>query len=415
MNGIQRVWQRLTKSFGTVGSSWGSYTGAGAMDRGKASQSPTMAACRAYVAQGINEAPLIFEKPVKSGDGWEEAEFPPEFAFVLDNLVQNGIVQQTHASRMAGLSWDLLVSKNAVLHILKNKSGKAVSFECIPWSAITPDFGSTTNVLKGYQVSGYGKLTRLDIENVIHIRLGMDETRPCLGDSNESALKEPVRADANASRYMSRVLDAPVPSMVASFNDDTLGMLKDNRDSLKAAILGACSGENAGGVVVPDTGIKIERLSFSPEQMALDKLVKSPQFAICSIFNIPVQALPLFAASESSTYANVAEARKAAAANVLVPIWIAIAQAISERFFPLGEYRFRFNTQNVMALQPDMQIMAERAEKLYRSGVIDRAGAKQMAGIDPLPEDVGHYASLDKMASPIGNNEAQQIRDQIGA
>ena len=53
---------KLTKSFGTVSSTWGTYLTGGGLDKGKAATSTTMAACRNYITQAINEAPLIVEK-----------------------------------------------------------------------------------------------------------------------------------------------------------------------------------------------------------------------------------------------------------------------------------------------------------------------------------------------------------------
>lgn len=404
---------KLTKSFGTVSSTWGTYLTGGGLDKGKAATSTTMAACRNYITQAINEAPLIVEKKTMKGDGWEETDFPPELEWLTADLISNGVIQQTHASRMAGAAWDLLVTQNAMFVPVKNQSGKQVALEFVPWGFVNPQFGNTQNVLIGYRIGSSSKLYTAD--EVIHVRLGMDPDRPCLGYSNEPALREAVTADSDGNRYMARVLNAPAPSLVAQFKDSLLGENKDNREMLKQAIIKASVGENAGGVAVSSAEIVLERVGFSPEQMALDKLTKAPQFAICSVFNIPVQALPLAAASESSTYANVAEARKAAATNCAVPIWNAIGQAFSTKFVPDGSLKIRFNYANVMALQPDMQIMAERAEKLYRAGVIDRADAKKMAGQEFGAEDVGHYASEDKLASPIGNNEAQKIRDAVGA
>jgi hypothetical protein len=48
-----------------------------------------------------------------------------------------------------------------------------------------------------------------------------------------------------------------------------------------------------------------------------------------------------------------------------------------------------YDLETVRALADDMQAEATRAERLYKSGIIDRAEAKRIAGLEAVPEDEG--------------------------
>ena len=55
------------------------------------------------------------------------------------------------------------------------------------------------------------------------------------------------------------------------------------------------------------------------------------------------------------------------------------------------------------ALADDLAAEAERAERLYKAGIIDRAEAKRIAGLEAVPEDVGQ---LHPEAIPVQTTDA---------
>jgi hypothetical protein len=57
-----------------------------------------------------------------------------------------------------------------------------------------------------------------------------------------------------------------------------------------------------------------------------------------------------------------------------------------------------YDLETVRALADDMQAEAVRAEKLYKAGIIDRAEAKRIAGLEAVPEDEGQ---LHPTAIPV--------------
>jgi transcriptional regulator with XRE-family HTH domain len=97
---------------------------------------------------------------------------------------------------------------------------------------------------------------------------------------------------------------------------------------------------------------------------------------------------------ERSTYSNFERAQQAAWEDGMVPLLRAISDALTVSLLPdysesaEGDY-IQFDVSNVRALADDLQAEADRAEKLYKAGIIDRAEAKRIAGLEAVPEDEG--------------------------
>jgi HK97 family phage portal protein len=406
MSFFKRIWPGKRKSYGNYAILPSlSSLGLGSTDLVK---SPTMAACIRWVTASITEAPLIYEEFTGEGDGYIEAMFPADVDWLNSDITYRDIVQQTAISRIQGFAVDLMIYGNALGYILRSDSGQAIGLARIPWTDVTPQM-DRGRVVAWRASTMEGKL---DPEDVVHMRRGSSQREPALGESMVNALREPVNADIEAARYMARALNSPSPSFTVS-GRELEGVL--TQEQVIKSFTAATSGDNANKAVFVPADITVTHMGFSPEQMAIKELAEHPQHAICSILGIPTQVLDVSAARSGSTYNNVSEASKKAARSVLAPIWETIAQAYTEQGIPNDPGRLRFRIEDVRALQEDEDLKGQRAAKLYAAGVIDRAEAKRILGLDALPEDEGWYASYDRMPPPLNASETAAIREQVGA
>jgi len=67
-----------------------------------------------------------------------------------------------------------------------------------------------------------------------------------------------------------------------------------------------------------------------------------------------------------------------------------------------GDY-IQYDLEGVRALADDLSAEADRAEKLYKAGIIDRAEAKRIAGLETVPQDEGQ---LHPQAIPVQSTDA---------
>jgi hypothetical protein len=103
------------------------------------------------------------------------------------------------------------------------------------------------------------------------------------------------------------------------------------------------------------------------------------------------------ASEKTSTFANVREAGRHAAANCLGPLWDIIAETLSYHLFPDGTKRFRFDWTNVSALQEDENDRWKRSTDAYKGGVISRGTAKAHIGVETGPGDENWYSNMDRL------------------
>jgi phage portal protein BeeE len=103
--------------------------------------------------------------------------------------------------------------------------------------------------------------------------------------------------------------------------------------------------------------------------------------------------LGLGAGLDRSTYSNYEAAQQAAWEDGMIPTLRALSETLTVQLLPdftedPREY-LAFDYEKVRALADDVNALAVRSERLYRSGIIDRAQAKRLVGIEPNPDDEG--------------------------
>jgi transcriptional regulator with XRE-family HTH domain len=168
----------------------------------------------------------------------------------------------------------------------------------------------------------------------------------------------------------------------------------DDARQVKRQLHEDLTGDGSGGIVVMTGAYKMDRVSLTPSELALDSVRRVPEERICSALGINPMVLGLGSGLERSTYSNYERAQQAAWEDGMVPLLRTLADAITADLLPeypetqQGDY-LMYDLETVRALADDLQAEADRAEKLYKAGIIDRAEAKRIAGLEAVPEDEG--------------------------
>jgi phage portal protein BeeE len=136
--------------------------------------------------------------------------------------------------------------------------------------------------------------------------------------------------------------------------------------------------------------MKAERFGLSPEEMALDKILRLPEQRITAVFGVPAIVVGLGAGLERSTFANFKEAREAFTETVLVPLWRELAETITTQLGPdfglKPGQRFEYDISEVRALQEDVTALYTRTISAYKEGVLTLQESRQALGQDPEPQ-----------------------------
>jgi len=280
---------------------------------------------------------------------------------------------------------------------ISGPGSQVVALQYIPQDMIRP-VGDGRNPLTHYTYTTDGRSFQLEIADVIHFRYGRDPDDIRLGRSPvQSVLREIATDNTASSSAFGLLANGAMPSIMVgpdAKDSGQIDMSPDDARQIKRSLRENLTGDNAGGIVVMSGPYKVDRVSLTPSELALDSVRRVPEERICSALGINPMVLGLGAGLERSTYSNYERAQQAAWEDGMVPLLRTVSDTLTVSLLPdFPESQegdsVRFDLSNVRALMDDRQAEAERAERLYKAGVADLAEAKRIAGLEATDDMVG--------------------------
>jgi HK97 family phage portal protein len=280
---------------------------------------------------------------------------------------------------------------------ISGPGSQVVALQYIPQDMIRP-VGDGRNPLTHYTYTTDGRSFQLEIADVIHFRYGRDPDDIRLGRSPvQSVLREIATDNTASSSAFGLLANGAMPSIMVgpdAKDSGQIDMSPDDARQIKRSLRENLTGDNAGGIVVMSGPYKVDRVSLTPSELALDSVRRVPEERICSALGINPMVLGLGAGLDRSTYSNYERAQQAAWEDGMVPLLRMVSDTLTVALLPdfpesqEGDF-VRFDLANVRALADDRQAEAERAERLYKAGVADLAEAKRIAGLEATDDMVG--------------------------
>jgi len=327
------------------------------------------------------------------------------------------LIAQPDPLVMGSLFWAWVVQdyklfgNTYIRKIRSSTRGTVTALQFLPQDMVRP-VGNGTNPLTHYVYTTDGRSFDIPVSDIIHIRYGREPSDIRLGRSPVTAVLREIATDNTASTTAWGLLaNGAMPSLIVGpdAKDASVDLSMDDARQVKRQLHEDLSGDGSGGIVVMTGPYKMDRVSLTPSELALDSVRRVPEERICSALGINPMVLGLGSGLERSTYANYERAQQAAWEDGMVPLLRTISDALTADLLPEypetqeGDY-IVFNVDNVRALADDLSAEADRAEKLYKAGIIDRAEAKRIAGLEAMPEDEGQ---LHPTAIPVQIGETQ--------
>lgn len=230
------------------------------------------------------------------------------------------------------------VDGNAFVLITKNpffRKGDPVELYWIDHRKIQPMTDPDgTPYWRRWTGKGY---VRHDLDEVIHVRDGIDPDNPRLGCS---ALKRCIRevcTDNEAATYHEAVLrQMGVVGVVIQPGDVRAEFgSPEEREEIADTFVEKTTGTKRGRPIVTDAAWKLDQLGVKPDEMALDQILKIPESRICGALRLPAMVLGLAVGAEQRTFSNYGEARKAAYEDAVIPFLKLLAEAFTDDLLPL--------------------------------------------------------------------------------
>lgn len=348
-----------------------------------------------FISDNFFEPNLIVE--VRQQDGRWEPDTSPEAQAVLDLLLDpNPDYDGEMLFASALLSWHVA----GVGYFIKAraKAGRKLNLYYVPhWEMLPtwPEDGS--QYISGYKHVIDGREYKIAKEDVIAIRRAIDpqQTRSSLPPL-ASVLRE-ICADNYASVYTAATLRNFGVVGVLIQPDDTGTTIDDvSRRQIDDEWREKSTGENRGKPIVSSVRLKVDQLALSPEDLALDKMRSFPEERICAALKLDPIVLHL-PSGTAKTYQNVAEARRAAYHDCLIPLQKTFARALTRQllpdFFGTGgpARRLAWDYSKVEALGEDQDAKSKRVVGELVGGVIMRSEARAALGLESTENDEVYY------------------------
>ena len=267
------------------------------------------------------------------------------------------------------------ITGNAYWMIIRNGAGVPTELWFVPTWLMEPKWPEGGKVyISHYEYSPGGvEPIRIDPEDVVHFRYGIDPRNPRMGMSPLDGVIREIFVDLESSNFVASLLrNMGVPGVVISPKG---GAMPANEDveATKAWFKQAFGGDNRGGPLVMGAPTEVQPYGFNPQQMNMSEGRDVAEERVCACLGIPAAVVGFGAGlQQTKVGATMEELRKLAWNNGVLPIARMFADELQRSL--VGQFgnaegdKVGWDTGEVIALQEDEDKKVERWNKKLASG-----------------------------------------------
>ncbi|MGH7851530.1 MAG: phage portal protein [Thermodesulfobacteriota bacterium] len=339
-----------------------------------------------WIQRAFPEAPLMISKISK--DGKEKVENHP-----LIELINNPNPFYSGISLWWASIFSWVSTGDVYWLIEKNVAGKPVKlWWAMPW-LIRPKFPRDgSEFLTGYEYRVGGEWKPLELDDVCHIKHGIDPSNPRLGISPIYSCLREIWNDDEASNFVASLLrNSGVPGLIISPDSDE-PVEPDDVDTVKQYFKEMFTGDKRGEPVVLSGRTKVDQFGFDPKKLDLSNVRNVTEERICAALGIPAAVVGFGTGLEQTTVgATLKELRQLAWVNGIMPVQRIFAEEIERSLLPMFEsnpeqFKVEFDLSNVAALDEDTDKKYTRVNIAITGGWMSIAEGRGIVGLDVEPK-----------------------------
>ena len=354
----------------------------------------------------------------------------PEGKIVLSRVAPDGTHQPVEqhpfldllAMPNPGYDWDTLLKGviasyvldgNAYVMVVRNRGGRIGELWYIPHGLIEPVGGGREQYLSHYDYRVDGETLRLEPEDVIHIRNGIDPRNPLLGLAPIESVLEQLALDKQVTGWINSLLkNYAVPGMLIGPDKDDV-ISRAEADELVDYVNASFSGEGRGRTVGMRGRWRMQQFGFSPAAMSLGPLRLSVESRLASVLGIPAIVLQYEVGLNRSTFSNYSEARESAYENAVIPLQRLLISALEQQLLRFmdstGALTLSWDISDIRVLQEDESRRVLRWLDLLRAGVVTVAEVREQLGLETTDADNVYLRPLGLDTIPFGDAPASLL------
>jgi phage portal protein BeeE len=203
---------------------------------------------------------------------------------------------------------------------------------------------------------------RLLPEDIIHFRDGIDPWNVRKGISRFASLLREIATDDEAEKFSYAILKnmgvggyVIQPDVSLFANNQMPAMNADEANKVADTFYRRTTGVNRGRPIVNSVPLKIDRLSWSPNEINMRDVHRIPEERICAVLGVPPGVAGLGAGLDRNTYNNAQTDEEKAYRRAILPMHRMISDALDQHLLPEFDQRAGictgFDTRDVSALQ----------------------------------------------------------------
>jgi len=276
-----------------------------------------IAASLGWIARNAPQAPPCVYRMTDDGEEAIVPRHPLTQVLKRPNKFYDGrtLRQATFLSLVAGHG-------EAYWWVKRDNAGRALEFWWLPHWNVWPIWeadSTTDNWITGYGYRNNGVTYVLPEDEVIHFRDGIDPERPRNGLDQMRPASREIVTDNEAAAYAAQLLSNMCIPGVIIYPKGEARFEQPDADEFKNRFREESGGDNRFQPVVMSSEIGVEKLSFTPENMALHTMQDRPEARLCAMTGINPIVLGLTVGLEHSKYSNMKEARAGAWEDGIIP------------------------------------------------------------------------------------------------
>ena len=242
-----------------------------------------------------------------------------------------------------------------------------------------------------YRPDAAGPAVEVPLDRIVHFRNGLDPENPRLGKSQLRSLVREIFTDEEASQFTAALMrNLGVPGVIIA-PDASVKVDEQTAEEIKEKFMERFGGDRRGAPMVMTAPTKVQMISFSPEQLLLKELRRIPEERVSAVFGVAAVVVGLGAGLDRSTFTNFHEAREAAYENNIIPTQRLFAADLETQLLPRFDRtpnrHVEFDLSRVRVLQPDMDALVERYNRMVLGGWAMVSDARRAVGLPVRPED----------------------------
>lgn len=367
-------------------------------DMGNGASNSAVVACLQTLGMSFSEATLM----VKSfdNDGLEQVIANHPFTILMrrPNPYMSGDVVQQYIINAMHVSGDAYLIKQ------KNNAGQVVALYPLMPENVTPK-GNDDELITHYQYETNNKTVMVMPDDMVHIRLGLDQTNHKKGFAPLRSVLREIYGDESAGQMATALLaNSGVPNVVISPKQD-FGLTETEAEQVQRAFRQKVGGKNRGMPLVLSGSMDVKKMAFSPTELDIGTLRRVPEERISAVLGVPAILAGLGAGLDRATYSNASELREFFTENKLIPLWKQVGEELTQqillRDYDVAEGTYaEYDFAGVRALQTDQDALFNRMNVGVQGGWITIAEAREQVGLPADESQEVYILDANKVLTP---------------